>query len=1148
MLVFPRPCWVLLVFIGICHLAVSQTITGSVNGTVTDPSGAVVAGAKVTAINIDTNVSTTTASNGSGVYSIRFLQIGAYKVSIEATGFARREFGPFTLEAGQDAKVDVALSVAGESAQISVSETFAPLLNTENATIGSTLDSSAIDNVPLNGRNFSSLTVFVPGAVTTQPSGLIGSNAIERSTGSNGQASINGNRQQTNNFLLDGIEINETINNTLGYNPSPDAIGQVRVISANAQAEYGNVNGGDVIALLKSGTNLFHGSAYTYLENYQMDANTWANKHSSPVIDKSSYTQNIFGGTLGGPLIKDRLFFFGDYSGARYHLGGTTTSSVATALMRQGDFSELLNPALISKPIQLYDSSNGFTAYAGNKNVPIVNPVAAYLYAHPEIYPLPNASATAGTVVQNNYHGPTKTRRYNDQFDVKLDWKASAVDQVFGRYSQSDAGDTSTNPLAITFPGASTYPTKSTAINWVRSISPAIVNEFRAGFTRIRWNQGNPSDTTGAFGNKGNSLIGVPGAQSLQGFSAQNFSTYGTNGGYFTTLGNQATGTSLIVNTFTYGDNLTWQKGKHLFKVGAQFIRYQQNSYYPGNDGSLGNFAYSGAYTSNPGANTTTNPNGYLTNGYALADFNLDRVYYEGQGSITGRTGQRQWRSAFFVQDDYKFLPNLTFNVGIRYEYDQPIYEVNNKQANVNFTTKTVMLAGVNGASRALYNPSYNNLMPRLGFSYSPTTRTVIRGGYGITTYMEGTGANLRLNYNPPFQTSFQATGTAPSATSSGVSFKVENGFTSSGTASSGTTYRAWDVNLKPAFIAEYSLTTEYQLNNSASFSIGYVGESGQHLITAGAANQLAAPCVINGVVSATPNSAACIAVNPAPFYSLVGQSGSVVLTASNAMMNYNAMQATFRQRTSHGLSFTLNYAYGRSMTNSVGFYGVPSISGASAYAENFYDNHREYGPAGQDVRHNINGTAVYELPFGRGHAFGGNMNPILDQVLGGWRVAMTGIVYSGFPITITNSTQNAYTNQKVQRANHLRSLKVVNRSTNHWFGTDASATSCSGVSTAGTGVDNGVCAYATPSNGTFGNARVGSERAPGFQQYDSSLFKDFTIYHEHKISLRVDASNVFNITSLGNPDRTAQSSTFGKITSVRSIPRQLQLSAKYQF
>jgi hypothetical protein len=1155
-------CWMGAGLIGLTlsASALGQTITGSVNGTVTDPAGAVIPNATVTATNIATGVAVTGQTNESGQYSIRFLQIGQYTIKVKREGFSEASYGPFNLEIDQTAKIDAKLTVGSETTVVNVRNEAQPILDTDNGTIATTFTANTIESIPLNGRNFSSLTIFLPGAVTTQPTGFSGQNGIERDTNQAGQTSINGNRNQTNNYLLDGIEINETINNVIGYNPSPDALGQVQVISANAPAEYGNVNGGDVIAVLKSGSNNFHGSVYGFLENYNLDANTWYNNDQTPIIPKSDYTQTTFGATIGGPIKRDKLFFFADYEASRYNAAGINTDSVATAAMRSGDFSALLNPLVVcatqnsaqdpnacptSKETQLYDPNNNFAPYVNDQGIPINSPAAKYLFAHPNIYPLPNAAPAAGNLIQNNYQAATKTNERNDQGDVKIDWTPTQADRLSFRYLQGEAYDFATQPLAIEFPGANDYPTKGIAINFVHTFSPELINEFRGGFSRIRWIQGLPTDSTGVFGTTGNNILGIPGTQPYSGFSAFSISGGGN-------IGNSAGGTNFIDNIFMYGDDLTWQKGKHLIKTGAQFVRYQQNNFYPGNDGAMGQFSYNGNFTSDPLAATGTNLPG--TSGNGFADFVLDRSSFVGIGSVAGRTGQRQWRSAYFVQDDWKMMPNLTLNLGVRYEFDQPIYEVNNKETNVDLATGVAYTAGEAGAAaifgngRALYHPTYGNVMPRIGFAYQPTPKFVVRGGYGITTDLEGTGANLRLTYNPPFQASFEATGIAPSASGPGQSFALENGFTSANTANfSGTTYRAWDSHLKPSFIGEYSLTTEYQVTNSASLTLGYVGEGGQHLIQAVALNQLHAPCVLAGVVETNPNTAACEAVDPAPYISLVGQGGSVVGTVSEGMMNYNALQASFRQRVHQGLEFTLNYSYGRSMTNSDGFFGVANINGPSPYAQNAYDNHAEYGPSGMDVRHNANGTLVYALPIGRGKEFGGGMNSFLDEAVGGWKLAMTGVAYTGFPVNPNDNNDSAGTNNKTERPNQLRKLHIVNRSINDWFGTDPSATACAANTTTQSN-DNGVCAYQQPGAGEYGNAAVNSLRAPGYQQYDFSGFKDFAVFHEYKVGFRVDAFNALNIASYNNPDNTVQDTTFGQITNVRSPQRQIQFSANFKF
>jgi hypothetical protein len=1141
--------------IGLCVTvaAGAQTITGSVSGTVTDPSGAAVKGALVTVTNVDTGVSVSDTSNASGVYNVRFLQIGKYKVSATANGFQAQSFGPFSLEIGQVAKVDVKLTVGSSTASVDVTSSLVPLLDTEDSTIATTMTANTIENIPLSGRNWSSLTLFVPGAISTNPVQFGGSgnqNAIERNQNGGGvsQAQVNGNRAEGNNYRLDGIEINETLNNLVGYNPNPDAIGELQVISANAPAQYGNVNGGDILAVTKSGTNGFHGSAGIFLQNQVLDSNTWANKHFAPgtaFTPRNPYTQTQYSGTVGGPIIKDKLFFFADYFGTRYHQGGQTTSSVLSAKMRTGDFSELLDPAIMgtNPTIQLYDPSNGYAPFQNNQ-IPISNPVVSYLIAHPEYYPLPNVAPSAGSPVSNNYRGNTHKTIHNDQGDVKIDYKLNSKDSFSGRYSQGEAGDSNSNPLAITFPGASNYPDKGLALNYNRVISSTIVNNLRAGFTRVRWNQGDPLDATGAFGLNGNKLLGIPSAQAFAGFAAQNVSS-------LTTVGNAAGGTNFIDNTFIYADDLSWQVNKHLLSIGTEFVRYQQNNFYPGNDGANGGFTFNGVFTSNP---NTSAP------GFAAADWALDRSSFSGIGAVTGRTGQRQWRSAYFVQDDWKVLPNLTLNLGLRYEYFQPIYEVNNKTMNYDPTTQTFEYAGsvptntpYAGATvcknRSCLNPQYNNFMPRIGFAYQATPRLVVRGGFGITKAMEGTGANLRLTYNAPFANSLEANGSNPTIGHSGQFLTETAGFTApNGGVDAGGFPRIEDPNIKPQATNEYSLTTEYQINNYSSVKVSYLGELSQHLIQAFRPNQLTRPCVINGAVEDPNNStytAACAAEDPAPFLALVGENGFVFSTISQGAANYNGLQAQFRQRTHQGLEFTVNYAYAHAFSNSAGFFGVSGTNAQGPYAQNQYDNHAEWGPTASDVRHSLNGTAVYELPFGTGKMFASSANHLVNEAVGGWKLSMTAIAYSGLPVTVSANDVAEVNNQCCSsRPNQISNLKVTSHSIANWFG---------GITPPTTDPKNpppvGSLKYMAPTvAGTFGDAHNGTERAPGFQQYDMSLFKSFTVYHENSLGFRADAYNVFNITSLGNPSSNFSGGNFGQITDVKSTPRQLTLSLKYSF
>jgi hypothetical protein len=403
--------------LSLCLLSVqAQTVTGSITGTVTDPSGAAISGARVTAHNLDTGVDTTRTSNGTGLYRIDFLPIGRYQVTIEAEGFEKDVLQPFTLEVLETPTINVQMKVGSSVTTVSVTDT-ATILNTTNPTLGSTFTTRSIENLPLNGLDFSALTLYMPGAVDTAgTSGTGGAQSIERSISWQDTPNMNGNRAQSNNYTLDGIDMNETFNNVIAYTPAPESLQEIKVLTANSPADYGNVNGGGVVSVLKSGTNHFHGSAYGYEQNQMFNANSWQNKNVTPQIPISPYSQIQYGGTLGGPILHNKLFFFVDYLGSHYHQGGLQSASVLTPAMRTGDFSALLSA---STPVQLYDPLNNFAPYPGDTGVPIVNPVAQFLIANPKLYPLPNAAPTDG-IAANDLQGQASSRSRMPMTDRRL--------------------------------------------------------------------------------------------------------------------------------------------------------------------------------------------------------------------------------------------------------------------------------------------------------------------------------------------------------------------------------------------------------------------------------------------------------------------------------------------------------------------------------------------------------------------------------------------------------------------------------------------------------------------------------------------------------------------------------------------------------
>lgn len=1114
----------LLASAGVAH---GQTVTGSITGTVMDAAGAVVSGAQVTAHSLSTGVDTTTTTNTSGFYRIEFLPIGRYTVMIAAKGFTTETVPPFDLEVLQTANFNVTLKVGGSTSTVTVSAA-SPILNTNDDTLSETFTANTISNMPLNGLDFSALTLYMPGSVNT--AGVSGMSSIERSTYFTDTPNVNGNRAQANNYTLDGIDMNETFNNLISYSPAPAALAEVHVLTADSPADYGNVNGAGVVSILKSGTNHFHGSAYGYVQDYRMNANSWTNNNQG--IPVNPYSQDQFGGTLGGPILHDKLFFFVDYLGSRYHKGGTGTASVFTQAMRGGDFSSLLSTA---NPIQLYDPENNFAPYANNQGVPVTNPVAQYLFADPKIYPLPNAPPTDG-VAANNFQGPTRTYRANNQGDVKLEYDPTASDKVTAFFSKSTAYDGTTTVLATSFPGVNLYPTWIVGGNWAHTFSPNLINSARIGFTRTEWNQGFPVDSTGLFGTAGDQKVGIAFTnQSFQGFTNQ-----GISGG-ISSIGTPAFDGGIIDNTYSYIDNLTWQRGLHFLSMGMQGIRYQNNYPTSNNYGFLGSLNYTGVFSANPSAK-----NG---GGYGGADFVLDRVQTAQATLGSVNVGQRQWRAAWYVNDDYKVMQNLTLNFGVRYEFDEPWVEQNNKTGTIDLSTGQVQYAhavpvGAPAGSglcnnRACYQPNFHQIMPHLGFAFQATPRFVVRGGYTAESFFEGNSSNQRLTSITPFIQAVNVQVVAPEPGAVTTPRTAQQGFTG-GTTQYGGTFNVYPQNIQPAYVQEWNLTLEYALTSTTSLRVGYVGEQGQHIEDYGNVNQY----MVNGDPTSAPyyNNAyigvsgvdAALGIGPNP----------LLITESRAMMNYNALQAVLRQRLSHGLEYTLNYTYGKAMTNSLGNYGL-DVNGYSGAFQNYYDSAADYGPAGYDVTHNISWTGVYELPFGRGQEFLSHINRAADEAIGGWKFSVAGVGYTGFPDSLTGpgNNSNSFGNS---RPNQYRKLKIVNRSIQNWFGTDPSAQPCLTA-----GVDNGVCAFGVPAPNTFGTARNGNVRGPGYLNVDMSAFKDFTLYHEQTLGFRFDAFNAMNIVSYGNPDTNITDTTFGQIASqesIRSQERHLQFSLQYNF
>jgi hypothetical protein len=1095
-------------------LSFGQTITSAVTGTVTDTTGAAMANVKVTATNTGTGVAFTAQTNDAGIYSLPFLPIGEYNVTAEAQGFKKAVIGPFRLVVNQTARVDIRMEVGEITQSVEVTGA-APVLQTESTQTGDTLNSNKLTSIPLNNRNFVALTLLIPGAVSPNPSGM--------NSRFGARPYVNGNREQTNNFMLDGVDINDSIDNRVAYSPNVDALEEVKVLTGNAAAEFGNAGGATVMLQLKSGTNEFHGNVFEFLRNAKLDANGFFRNRNVNTAQRTGFKRNIFGGTLGGPIKKNRMFFFVDYEGTLQRTDGPASASVAPQAWRNGDLSAF--------PNNFTDPTNGQPF--PNKQIPVsrFSPVARFLFSNPNIYPLPNQAGVGALGVTGNYASASASRIDQHQADAKVDYRLSDKDNLMARWSigrYESIGSQAALPVFMT--SGQNGPTQSAVVNWNRTFTPTVVNEARVAFSRVVI-QDVALDWSGQLGLDGNQKFGIPGGQSIAGLSSI------TLGGGLSGIGSSGVQSNTGDNKFIYYNNLTWQKGRNFIKIGGQLMRYQQNRYYSGNNGILGLFVYNGTYT-----------------GLDFSDFLLDQLARKGRGAATGTWGHRFWRPALFIQDDIKLTQTFTLNLGMRWEYMQPIYEVKDRQINVNtFTGQLIRPGGEFG--RALYNGYWRQFMPRVGFAWTPAAfnnKLVVRAGAAYQSFMEGTGANLRLPLNPPFfiETDFTYDPRTPGTIRTGFADVVAANLALDMPRPAGTVVpqlqgRAWDLNLRPQTTSQLNFTLEYQLDEATVVSTGYVGQKGTHLVAPVEANQ---PLPGSGPFSTWTN------LNlRRPLINVLPNLGNIARTESSATMDYHSLQTTVRRRLKSGIDFIAAYTWGKTLTDNLGYYGSGFTAGEGAYWQNAYDRRGNRGPAFFDIRHNFTIGGNWELPYGKGKKFGSGNGRAADLILGGWSTNYNLQWRSGLPITILANDRTGQAVRGNVRANYYRRLTINEsaRNVDNWFGLpgfgDAAARS---TLFCAPGVDDGRCAYGQPGDGFFGSAGIGTERGPGFFNLDFSVGKKFYVSEKNYLDFRVELFNALNHVSWAPPAvRNINSpATFGQITSQVQNPRNIQFGLKYHF
>jgi hypothetical protein len=1057
-------------------VTVAQTGAASLTGIVTDQSGAAVPGATVTATNQATNVDYTATSNEAGNYDITSLPVGIYVVKAELAQFKTSATKPIQAEARQTIRIDFKLELGSVEETVEVTGE-SPVLQTETATVGEVISGTTLTALPLNGRNSGQLSLLLPGVVTPNPNSFTGA----RNTGGGGRPYVNGNREQTNNYTIDGVDMNESIDNLVAYQPSPDALAEISVETNNYSADTGNVAGAVISNVIKSGTNRFTGNVFEFYRNSDMDANSWSNNRSNAA--KPDREQNIFGGTIGGPIVRNKVFFFGNYQGTRFEAPGSEIASVAPDTWRRGD---------LSGATAIRDPQTG-QPFPGNQ-IPQnrIAAIAASILSNTALYPLPNRAPSSG-LVSNNFVGERLQTIHANQGDVRVDWNASNNDKIFGRFSYAEYEDiTDKRAFPLLLGSSQDAPFRNLAFNWNRIFKASLVNEVLVGYNQIGI-VNHTLDWSG-IGNA-NATFGIAGGQPIAGLSSIGL------GSGLSNLGAGASDSDTLDKHYQINEKLTWLKGRHSMKFGGQLIHYVQRRFYAGNNGLLGIFGYSSAFT-----------------GFAFSDFLLDQVASKGRGSQSEAWTHLHNRSSLYVQDDLKVTQALTLNLGLRWAYTQPVVEKDNRQSNFDLRTGAQILPDDSSREgRAMYQAYKKGFEPRLGAAWRPTDRWVFRGAYGISQYMEGTGANLRLPLNPPFF--FE----------SAVNYDVTSG---PGTLTTGFAelrpldqpsgqVRAWDPNLRPQFTQQWNVFGEYLLTDSMSANIGYVGHKADHLVTPVEGNQ---PLPGTGDVSTW-----LPAQQRRPLYATAPLITNISTTAARGRSNYNALQASVRQRAVSGFEYLASYTLSETKTNNLGYYGSGGVAAEGAYWMNTYEPEWNYGPAFFDARHNFVFSANYELPFGKGRKWGGDSSALVDAILGGWRLSGIFQARSGFPITVTDGANRSLQGQRGnERPNCVGDPQPSNQNIDNWLDINA---------------------FQRVALGTWGNCGIGVGRAPNYRNIDAVLAKRFRTGGERYFEFRLEAFNLTNTPSFGPPARDINApNTFGRITSTVSNPRTVELVFKFYY
>jgi len=1061
---------VLLVIAAAAAALAQQADEAIIVGSVQDETGAAVAGAVVTARHAATGAETQAVTDGRGQYRTPPVRSGTYDITVEAPGFKRADQHNMVLNIGDVREVDVKLAIGQVNETVDV-EAAAPLLQTADATVGTVIANRQIEDLPLNGRDYLQLAALSAGTIPTVNNGV--------------GISIGGQAGSQAAFLLDGAD-NNNQQITTGHSgqkeiikPSVDAIQEFKVVTNGYSAEYGRSSSGVISVAIKSGTNQFHGVGYEFLRNEAIDAKNLFATYKSP------FKRNQFGGAIGGPIVKDKTFFFFDYEAGIIRQSTTVVSTVPTLAERQGIF-----------PVTIYDpatyQSGSRTPFLGNQ-IPLsrMDPAALRILNY---YPLPQTSAATSNYV---YASPLNQdpRRWDARADQILDSKRN----LYFRYSSQTQNDQVSSPFPPTSQGYYSSATVSEAgaqhtnsqsfvLGLNQVVSSNVVGSIRAGWNNLFWYN--------FFPNQPLTGVGIPGVnQSYPGFTSIAITGY------------QGLGVTNVPNTDDSQNrqltgDLTWNKGKHNLKFGVQAYWLQTN--FLSSQQISGIFNFNGQYT----RNATT-----LAGGSPLADFLLG----DASSASLSNWAYLEFRTPythFFVQDDWKVSRRLTLSLGLRYELSPPAVEKNNRIANFDLDSDPghpqLILAGAGGSSRAdeaLQGVNYHQLAPRFGFAYSlPGDKTVIRGGYGwFYSNMITLGGMQSMEINPPNHLRVNLS-TNPSV----PSIFVDQGFpatTLSPANAQNVELVSYDRRAVTPLAQEWNINIQRQLPGGVLVEIGYYGNKLDHMWRQIDGNP--APPGPGNINSRRLYTSTAVPGTP---YSIT--LADVVRIQKDGYSDYNGLQAKAEKRYSNGLTFLAAYSWSKTIA-----------LGDTSGVQNPLDWAADRAVSSQDMTQHFVGSAVYELPFGRGKPLGSHWSHLTNAVLGGWSLGPIVTVDTGMPLNLTVAGTPSNSGQQ-DRPNVVGNWRLSDPTVREWFNT---------------------AAFVPNAPYTYGNAGRNVLRGPGVFNLDLAAHKSFRITERVTAQLRLESFNLTNTPALGAPNTQVGNVAFGQISSA-GTPRDNQAALKIYF